>query len=56
MKIELNNRVERADNDSRRGSIGTVVEIDEVAQRARIKWDTHALRTWMKFSSLKVLR
>lgn len=51
--VEISDRVERADKDPRRGDLGTVVDIDNLAQRARIKWDKRQLRTWMKFTSLK---
>ena len=56
MNIEEGNRVERtkgASNDI--GQQGSVVETNEVSQRARIRWDNRKLRTWVSWSALKVI-
>jgi ribonuclease HI len=49
--LQINDKVVRIDGD-RAGWKGTVIELDGVKKRARIKWDKESPRTWMKFSSL----
>lgn len=48
MKLELNQLVIHPEYDDR---IGTVIEIDEVRQRARIRWDDK--RTWIACKRLR---
>lgn len=51
MKIELNQRVTKHQpGDYTHGRKGTVIEIDEVKQRARVQWA--GVKTWVKFTSL----
>lgn len=68
--MEIGTKVERLDGSAGyKGKLGTVVEIDVTAGRARVKWDDElvtnfydpsrpptlqkGLRTWVKYSSLR---
>lgn len=47
----VNQRVIRNDGGYTKGRTGTVIELDEANQRARVKWDNDP-KTWVKFTSI----
>ena len=55
------NKVKRIAKDYTNGRIGTVVEVDQEASRARVAWSIDSwgapmkLRTWIRFSDLETL-
>ena len=50
---EVGKKVQHA----RDGRQGHIVEIDEAAGRARVKWDIqgNGMRTWVRFSDLQIM-
>ncbi len=53
--INLEDKVQRIEGPYYEvGKTGTVVELDTVNGRARIKWDHKNMRTWMRFGALAV--
>ena len=52
--MEINDRVQRLDGGYTKGKLGTVVEIDDKAGRARVFWDGDK-RTWVRFASLAII-
>lgn len=50
MQIKIGSKVKRNTTDYLQDEVGTVIDLDEVSGRARIKWDDK--RTWFKISKL----
>lgn len=48
-----NDRVEYTDEHGTRK--GTIIELNDETQRARIKWDEKRPRTWIRYSALKLI-
>lgn len=51
--LTVDTRVGYSDNYGDR--IGTIVEVNLLAERARVKWDGRKLRTWIRISALKII-
>lgn len=52
--IEVGMRIERIKGAQEEiGNRGSVIEVNESTDRARIRWDHSRFRTWMAFTSLK---
>jgi hypothetical protein len=55
-KIEIGTRVVHPEEwVARRNGTGTVIEVNDQTQRARVKWDNGNPRTWIAFGRLKVV-
>jgi hypothetical protein len=52
-KIEVNDRISYTDEHGDRA--GTVIELNNTGDRARIKWDLRKSRTWIRINALKKL-